>query len=133
MISLYKDPDGNKVFGKSIPASSAAGNTTHSAQNVELLKTRIKELESLVASLNVSERLNIHQCDDQLYARYLTFQGNDSAKQNGSAEVEYLDIKDFKEWTLSGKDPVESAIETMSGERDDTSHTIWDTNGSAAI
>jgi hypothetical protein len=54
MISLYKDPDGNKVFGKSIPGSSAAGTTTYSTQNVETLKARIKELESLVASINVS-------------------------------------------------------------------------------
>ena len=56
MISLYKDPDGNKVFGRSIPAgSSAAGTNTFSTQNVETLKTRIKELESLVASINVSD------------------------------------------------------------------------------
>ena len=54
MISLYKDPDGNKVFGKSIPGGST-GTNTYSTQNVETLKTRIKELESLVASLNVSD------------------------------------------------------------------------------
>lgn len=55
MISLYKDPDGNKVFGKSIPGSSAAGTNTYSTQNVETLKNRVKELESLVASINVSD------------------------------------------------------------------------------
>ena len=54
MISLYKDPDGNKVFGKSIPGGST-GTNTYSTQNVETLKTRIKELESIVASLNVSD------------------------------------------------------------------------------
>ena len=55
MISLYKDPDGNKIFGKTIPGSSAAGTTTYSTQNVESLKTKIKELENLVTSLKVSE------------------------------------------------------------------------------
>ena len=57
MISLYKDPEGNKVFGKSIPASSsAAGTNTYSTQNVESLKARVKELESILASVNVSDR-----------------------------------------------------------------------------
>ena len=57
MISLYQDPEGNTIFGKSVPGSSVAGNATYSTQSVELLKARIKELENLVASLNVSKHL----------------------------------------------------------------------------
>ena len=58
MISLYQDPEGNTVFGKSIPASGSAGTTTYSTQNVESLKARIKELENLVATLKVSRIRN---------------------------------------------------------------------------
>jgi hypothetical protein len=54
MISLYQDPEGNTIFGKSVPGSSVAGTVTYNTQSVELLKARIKELENLVASLNVS-------------------------------------------------------------------------------
>lgn len=54
MISLYQDPEGNTIFGKSVPGSSVAGTATYNTQSVELLKARIKELENLVASLNVS-------------------------------------------------------------------------------
>ena len=53
MISLYQDPEGNTIFGKSVPGSSVAGTVTYNTQSVELLKARIKELENLVASLNV--------------------------------------------------------------------------------
>ena len=59
MISLYQDPEGNTIFGKSVPGSSVAGTATYNTQSVELLKARIKELESLVASLNVSK--NSHE------------------------------------------------------------------------
>ena len=55
MISLYQDPEGNTIFGKSVPGSSMAGTATYNTQSVELLKARIKELENLVASLNVSQ------------------------------------------------------------------------------
>ena len=59
MISLYQDPEGNTIFGKSVPGSSVAGTATYNTQSVELLKARIKELENLVASLNVSK--NSHE------------------------------------------------------------------------
>lgn len=54
MISLYQDPDGNTIFGKLVRGSSVAGNSTHGIQNIELLKMRIKELENIVVTLNVS-------------------------------------------------------------------------------
>ena len=55
IISLYQDPEGKKVFKKSAPGSSmAGGNTTHNAQDVDSLKTRIKQLEQLVSTMNVS-------------------------------------------------------------------------------
>ena len=73
MISLYKDPDGNKVFGKSIPGSSAAGTNTYSTQNVESLKGRIKELESLVATLNVSDGQILLLSDSQCMFEVISF------------------------------------------------------------
>ena len=56
MISLYQDPDGNTIFGKSVPCSVASlpGSITCNVQSMELLKMRIKELENIVATLNVS-------------------------------------------------------------------------------
>ena len=54
MISLYQDPDGNTIFGKLVRGSSVTGNSTHGIQSMELLKMRIKELENIVATLNVS-------------------------------------------------------------------------------
>lgn len=47
-MSLYKDPEGKKVFEKNTPSSVGT--------NIESLKTRIVELENLVATLTVSER-----------------------------------------------------------------------------
>ena len=56
MISLYQDPEGNTIFGKSVPCSVASlpGSTTYNIQSIELLKMRIKELENVVATFNVS-------------------------------------------------------------------------------
>ena len=53
------------------------------------------------------------------------------SKQNGNIEMNSLDTKDAKE--LNGKHAIESAIETLSGEHEDISHTIWDTNNSTAV
>lgn len=47
------------MFGKNIPSTPAnTAVTPYSTQNVESLKSRIKELETLVATFNVSENLN---------------------------------------------------------------------------
>ena len=50
-MGLYKDPEGKNVFENNPPSS--VGTNTY---NIESLKTRIVELENLVATLTVSER-----------------------------------------------------------------------------
>ena len=66
MISLYQDPDGNTIFGKLVRGSSVVGNSTHGIQNMELLKMRIKELENIVATLNVSVEDCFFLCSDKV-------------------------------------------------------------------
>ena len=64
------------MFGKNI--ASIPSNTMYSTQNVETLKTRITELENLVASLSVSSRLcmklmlQIAACTVDMYVYYST-------------------------------------------------------------
>ena len=57
MVSLYQDPTGEKVLtSKSLPSSFPTNNTTSESpeETISGLKARIKELESMLSTKEVS-------------------------------------------------------------------------------